>query len=76
MCKLLQTLESQLESHDWLYGYSDDHRYYKSGSREHQQIRSTMKKLSEVGYEVESEQMYAKYYELNYKKPYDPWWKK
>ncbi len=76
MCKLLQTLESQLESHDWLYGYSDDHRDYKSGSREHRQIFDTIDKLSSDGYKVEAEQMYAKYYELNYKKPYDPWWKK
>ncbi len=35
-----------------------------------------MSKLSEAGYQVESDQMYAKYYELNHKKPYNPWWKK
>lgn len=70
MCKLLQTLESQLISHDWWYGYSDDHREYKSGSREQQHIKETISKLSEKGFEVEAEQMYAKYYELNFRKPY------
>ena len=75
MNKLFKLLESQLESHDWFYGYSDDHRYYKSGSREHRQIWDTIKKLSSEGYKVEAEQMYAKYYEQNHKKPYVPWWK-
>lgn len=75
MNKLFKLLESQLESHDWFYGYSDDHRYYKSGSREHRQIWETIDKLSSEGYKVEAEQMYAKYYEQNHKKPYIPWWK-
>jgi hypothetical protein len=75
MNKLFKLLESQLESHDWFYGYSDDHRYYKSGSREHRQIWETIDKLSSEGYKVEAEQMYAKYYEQNHKKPYVPWWK-
>ena len=75
MNKLFKLLESQLESHDWFYGYSDDHRYYKSGSREYRQIRDTIDKLSSEGYKVEAEQMYAKYYEKNHKKPYVPWWK-
>ena len=73
MNKLFKLLESQLESHDWFYGYSDDYRYYKSGSREYSQIRDTMDKLSSEGYKVEAEQMYAKYYEKNHKKPYVPW---
>lgn len=75
MNKLFKLLESQLESHDWFYGYSDDHRYYKSGSREHRQIWETIDKLSSEGYKIEAEQMYAKYYEQNHKKPYVPWWK-
>ena len=46
--KLLETLESQLKSHDWFYEYSDDHRYYNSGLREFQQIWQTIEKLQAV----------------------------
>ena len=46
--KLLETLESQLKSHDWFYEYSDDHRYYNSGLREFQQIWQTIEKLQAI----------------------------
>ena len=46
--KLLETLESQLKSHDWFYEYSDDHRYYNSGLREFTQIWQTIEQLQDV----------------------------
>ena len=47
--KLLETLESQLKSHDWFYEYSDDSRYYNSGLREFTQIWQTIEQLQELG---------------------------
>ena len=47
--KLLDTLESQLKSHDWFYEYSDDSRYYNSGLREFTQIWRTIEQLQEIG---------------------------
>ena len=47
--KLLETLESQLKSHDWFYEYSDDSRYYNSGLREFTHIWNTIEKLQELG---------------------------
>ena len=47
--QLFDTLESQLESHDWFYSYSDDSRYYKTGQREHMQIWNTIESLSLKG---------------------------
>ena len=47
--KLLETLESQLKSHDWFYEYSDDARYYNSGLREFKQIWQVIEKLQESG---------------------------
>ena len=46
--KLLETLESQLKSHDWFYEYSDDHRYYNSGLREFTQIWQTIEQLQAI----------------------------
>ena len=61
--KLLETLESQLKSHDWFFEYSDDHRYYNSGLKERDEIWRTIGKLQEIG-ENEFDQaidMYKKY---------------
>ena len=58
--KLLETLESQLKSHDWFYEYSDDHRYYNSGLREFTQIWQTIEQLQDIG-ENEFDQAIALY---------------
>jgi hypothetical protein len=47
--QLLDTLESQLKSHDWFYEYSDDARYYKSGQREFMQIWSVIEDIQAMG---------------------------
>ena len=60
--KLLETLESQLKSHDWFFEYSDDSRYYNSGLREFQQIWQTIEKLQAIG-ENEFDQAIAMYKE-------------
>jgi len=39
------TLEQMLESHDFTYEYSDDHRYYKQGSQEYKIIQEKIKEM-------------------------------
>ena len=39
------TLEQMLESHDFTYEYSDDHRYYKQGSQECKIIDNKVKEM-------------------------------
>ena len=46
--RLLDTLESQLEHHDWFYEYSHDSRYYNSGLREFTQVWQTIEQLHEI----------------------------
>jgi len=47
--ELRAKLKQQLESHDWFYQYSDDHRYYKSGEKEYQEIWRTIEDMKEFG---------------------------
>jgi len=37
-----------LETHDWFYMYSDDHRYYTKGSDESARIQAIMKDDKEL----------------------------
>ena len=39
------TLEQMLESHDFTYEYSDDHRYWKQGSQECKIINDKVKEM-------------------------------
>tara|TARA_R100000734_G_C3306873_1_gene97379 strand:+ start:539 stop:772 length:234 start_codon:yes stop_codon:yes gene_type:complete len=51
--ELKETLKKQLESHDWFYHYSDDHRYWSSGHRQALEIDETLKKMRNLGqYEI------------------------
>ena len=57
---LLETLESQLKSHDWFYEYSDDNRYYNSGLKEFTDIWNVIEQLQAIG-ENEFDQAIALY---------------
>ena len=54
----LETLKSMLETHDWFYTYSDDHRYYKRGQEESEKIHAEIERLSEEGLRVEACRLY------------------
>ena len=58
---LMQQLEKALQSHDWYYMMSDDHRWYTRGSEQAQQIRNLIVKLKDAGKGDEAEALYKSY---------------
>ena len=58
---MLDNLESKLKSHDWWYMMSDDHRAYKNGSYEQDEIRSIMKDLEGLGYGKDAKDLFNQY---------------
>jgi hypothetical protein len=57
----LQRLEELLQTHDWYYNMSDDHRYYLQGRRQYNEIWNLMTELKDNGYFTEAENLYDKY---------------
>tara|TARA_R100000315_G_C5193232_1_gene112858 strand:- start:165 stop:374 length:210 start_codon:yes stop_codon:yes gene_type:complete len=57
----LQRLEELLQTHDWYYNMSDDHRYYLQGRRQYNEIWRLMDELKDNGYFTEAENLYDKY---------------
>jgi hypothetical protein len=57
----LQRLEELLQTHDWYYNMSDDHRYYLQGRRQYNEIWKLMDELKTNGYFTEAENLYDKY---------------
>ena len=47
--KKMGELEKKLKSHDYYFHYSDDHRYYKKGQKEQDEIRKLVKEIGEDG---------------------------
>ena len=62
---LMQQLEKALQSHDWYYMMSDDHRWYKRGSEQAQHIRNLIVKLKDAGKGDEAEALYKSYSDKN-----------
>ena len=58
---LLDSYEAMLRKHDWYYDYSDDHRAYRKGDDEYQQIRATHAKLIELGLEASAVALFRQY---------------
>lgn len=54
----LETFKSMLESHDWFYSYSDDHRYYTRGRDQRSAIEKAFDELSEQSLEREAKDLY------------------
>ena len=46
------SLDKMLESHDWTYQYSDDHRYWRKGSDERNIIHNKIKELGGFNKEI------------------------
>lgn len=57
----MELLEHMLQSHDWTYNFSDDHRAYVKGRDQAQKIRVMMGRLEKMGFENESKELYNKY---------------
>lgn len=57
----MELLEHMLQSHDWTYHFSDDHRAYVKGRDQAQKIRVMMGRLEKMGFENESKELYSKY---------------
>ena len=62
---LMQQLEKALESHDWWYMMSDDHRWYVRGSEQAKNIHNLIMKLKDAGRGDEAEALYKTYHEKN-----------
>jgi len=54
----LETFKSMLETHDWFYTYSDDHRYYTRGRDQRASINKALDELTEKGQEREAKDLY------------------
>jgi len=54
----LETFKSMLETHDWFFTYSDDHRYYTRGRDQRAAIEKAFDELSEQGLEREAKDLY------------------
>ena len=57
----MDLFERMLESHDWTYHYSDDHRYYTKGRDEAHKIRIMMERLEEAGQGDQAKELFEKY---------------
>ncbi len=62
---LMAQLEKALQSHDWYYMMSDDHRWYTRGSQQAQNIRNLIVKLKDAGQGDEAEALYKSYSDKN-----------
>ena len=67
------SLDKMLESHDWTYQYSDDHRYYKQGSQEYKIINEKVKEMG--GWSKELADLWNKYAPSSHQKDWE-WIKK
>jgi len=54
----LETFKTMLETHDWFYTYSDDHRYYTKGRDQRNAIYDAFDSLIDQGLEQEAKDLY------------------
>lgn len=57
----MELFERMLQTHDWTYHYSDDHRYYVKGRDEAQKIRVMMERLEAAGQGDQAKELFEKY---------------
>ena len=57
----LETLEKSLKSHDWYYEYSDDHRVWRHGKEQREEIRRQMDICCGLGFNEIAKKLYDKY---------------
>jgi|ETNmetMinimDraft_2_1059921.scaffolds.fasta_scaffold29508_3 hypothetical protein len=58
----LNTLEANLQTHDWTYEMSDDHGYWVSGSMHMKRIKVMVEKLYDIGLGKKVEELFYEYY--------------
>lgn len=58
----LETLEHQLQTHDWTFNYSDDPKFYKAGSQQQKQIKQQVEKLYEMGLTKKVNELFYSHY--------------
>jgi hypothetical protein len=58
----LETLEHQLQTHDWTFNYSDDPKFYKAGSQQQKQIKQQVEKLYEIGLTKKVNELFYSHY--------------
>ncbi len=57
----LDTLETLLKTHDWTYNYSDDHRAWKKGNEQSDEICRQMDICCGLGLDKIANELYNKY---------------
>jgi len=62
----LTTLESLLKTHDWFYQYSDDHRVWKKGRDQEDEIRRQKDICCGLGLDSVANELYNKYRPKNF----------
>ena len=55
---MLEDLKEMLNTHDWYYTYSDDHRYYTRGKVEMERINAEIERLTAEGFRSEACALY------------------
>jgi len=58
---IMNALIDSLESHDWYYAYSDDHRAYDRGRIQEREINKLMKDLELLGFGDDAKRIYNEY---------------
>ena len=58
----LNTLETNLQTHDWTYEMSDDHGYWISGTADRKKIKVMVEKLYNIGLGKKVEQLFYEHY--------------
>jgi hypothetical protein len=57
----LDELERLMQSHDWLYGYSDDHRVWQAGKAAEARLERICQELMDAGHEKEVRALWNRY---------------
>ena len=58
----LETLEYKLQTHDWTFNYSDDHKYWTAGSQQQKEIKREVEKLYEMGLAEKVDELFYSHY--------------
>ena len=57
----LSDLERMMQMHDWLYGFTDDHRVWQAGQDAERRLNQACKELIDAGHKEEVDRLYERY---------------
>lgn len=57
----LQDLERMMQTHDWLYGFTDDHRVWQAGLASEKRLHAACQELADAGHKEEVDNLYKRY---------------